>query len=166
MFPRMVRPFAVFGIRQTQVATPFVTVRVTAAARLPASVAAQPTVPDLTGPAVSFSFAASETENVRPAFAGFGDVVKAVTVSTSFVSTWYEKNPCPGSGAASRWMFVKSGLPEASTVAPETAITLKLNALVLFRSAARTWIVAPFEYAKVSEVCDGAPTRASRTRTR
>jgi hypothetical protein len=87
MFPRIVRPFAVFGIRQTQVATPFVTAWVAAAARFPASVAAQETVPDVTGPDVSFSFAASDTENARPALGGFGDVVNAVTVSTSLVST-------------------------------------------------------------------------------
>ena len=46
-------------------------------------------MPDCTGPAVSFSVAASDTENGRPAFAGFGEVVNAVTLRTSFVSTWY-----------------------------------------------------------------------------
>ena len=87
MLPRMIRPFAVFGIRQTQVAMPLATTWVTGAARLPASVAGQVTVPARTGPFVSFSVAARDTENVRPAFAGLGDVVNAVTVKTSFVNT-------------------------------------------------------------------------------
>jgi hypothetical protein len=87
--PRMTLPFAVAGIRQTHVATPFATTWRRAMARLPATVAAHATVPDCTGPAVSFSVAASDTENVRPAFAGFGEVVNAVTDSTSLVSTWY-----------------------------------------------------------------------------
>ena len=90
MFPRMIRPFAVFGICQTQVAMPFATTCLTATARLPASVAGQVTVPEATGPFVSFSVAASDTENVLPAFAGLGEVVNAVTVRTSFVSTGYE----------------------------------------------------------------------------
>jgi len=67
----MIRPFAVFGICQTQVAMPFATTCLTATARLPASVAGQVTVPEATGPFVSFSVAASDTENVLPAFGGF-----------------------------------------------------------------------------------------------
>src|SRR5436190_23830134 len=111
--------------------------------RFPARDARQATVPDCTGPAVSFSVAAIETENVRPAFAGFGEVVKAVTVRTSLVSIWYDQSPWPGSGAASRWMLSKLALPAASKVTPETAMIRKLKPLVLPRSAALTWIVAP-----------------------
>ena len=62
MLPRMIRPFAVFGIRHTQVAMPFATTRVTATARLPASVAGQTTTPERTGPLVPFSVAASDTD--------------------------------------------------------------------------------------------------------
>jgi hypothetical protein len=101
---------------------------------------------------VSFSVAASDTENVRPAFAGLGDVVNAVTVRTSFVSTWYDQKPWPGSGAASRWMLSKLALPAASKVTPETAMIPKLNPLDFPRSAALTWIVAPaVPYTKVNE---------------
>ena len=71
MLPRMIRPFAVW-IRHTQVAIPFATTWVTATARLPASVAGQTTTPERTGPLVSFSVAASDTENVRPALGASG----------------------------------------------------------------------------------------------
>jgi hypothetical protein len=50
----------------------------------------------------------------------------------------------------------KTGLPEASKVRPETATTPKLIAFVLPSSAAETRIVAPFEYAYVSEACEEA----------
>jgi hypothetical protein len=39
---------------------------------LPASVAGQTTTPERTGPLVSFSVAASDTENVRPALGASG----------------------------------------------------------------------------------------------
>jgi hypothetical protein len=86
--PRRVFPFAVAGIRHTQLAIPFATTWVAATIRFDATVALHPTVPPLTGPPVSFSSAASVAANCRPDFAGFGDVVNAVTLRSSLVNTW------------------------------------------------------------------------------
>ena len=47
------------------------------------------TVPDLTGPPVSFSVAANPAENDLPDLAGLGDVVNAPAVSFKVVSTLY-----------------------------------------------------------------------------
>ena len=77
--PRMILPFAVLGILKTHVAIPLATTCELATIRLPARLAAQSTVPLAIGPFVSFSVTAIETENARPAFAGFGEVVNAVT---------------------------------------------------------------------------------------
>ena len=105
---------------------------------------------------MSFSVAARDTENVRPAFGGFGEVVNAVTRQDELRQHLVaSRSRGPGPGARSRWTLVKSGFPAASTATPDTAIDAELNPFVLPRSAAETRMVAPVAaYEYVSDVCE------------
>ena len=76
-------PVALRGSDHEQLAMPFETRCAVAVRCLPPTVAEQATVPASTGPFVSLSFAARLATNFLPAFAGFGPVVNALTLSVS-----------------------------------------------------------------------------------
>jgi hypothetical protein len=141
--PRIVFPFAVFGIAHVHVARAPATVDALALSALPPSVARQATVGDVVGATPSLRANVTITEYGLLARGLSGRGAKLFTTSVGgVIKTSYEYTPTPG--AKSRWMLVRSSSPVGVRARPEIARMLKVNRFVPPSSDALSLIVAPF----------------------